>query len=96
VFTLQQLPTWTDALLDLVPARLAYVLSSNITAHLSVPPESRPVVTVNGYKVVLGSAFGMALQPWLHNTHISPLQQLVTHMGIVGEFKLPLQLIQHF
>jgi hypothetical protein len=88
VFALQQLPAWTEALLELMPSRLVSALSSNITAHLSVPPESRPVLTVNGYRMMLGSDVGTRLQPWLPNTQFSAMWQLVTHMGIVGKFRL--------
>jgi hypothetical protein len=53
------------------------------------------MLIVNGYKMVLGSAVGTRLQPWLLNTQFSPMPQLLTHMGIVGELRLSLHLIQN-
>jgi hypothetical protein len=54
---------------------------------LKVPPEARPVLTVNDYKMVLGSAVGSKLQSWLLKTQFPPLLQLVSYMGIMGECK---------
>ncbi|KDR09150.1 uncharacterized protein LOC110838941 isoform X2 [Zootermopsis nevadensis] len=84
------LPAWTDALLDLGPSRLVSALSSNITAHLAVPQESSPVLTVNGYKMVLGSSVNTRLQPLLINTQFSPVQRLLTHVRLVGSCVLTL------
>jgi hypothetical protein len=74
-----------DAVRDFLPSKMASVLSSNISIHLRVPPEARPMLTVNGYKMVLGSAVGTKLQSWLINTQSPSLLQLVTNTGIVGE-----------
>jgi hypothetical protein len=81
----QQLPAWMDDLRDFLPSKMASVLSTNISVHLRVPPESRPVLTVNGYKMVLGSAVGTRLQSWLINTQFPSLLQFVTDIGIVGK-----------
>ncbi|XP_033607997.1 uncharacterized protein LOC111866074 isoform X3 [Cryptotermes secundus] len=83
-------PAWMDAVRDFLPSKMASVLSSNISIHLRVPPEVRPVLTVNGYKMLLGSAVGTKLQSWLINTQFPSLLQLVTNTGIVGSCVLTL------
>jgi hypothetical protein len=74
-----------DTLQNSLPSKLASVLSRNVNVQLLVPPEGRPMLTVNSYKMMLGSAVGTQLQPWLINTQFPPLLQLVTHMGIIGK-----------
>jgi hypothetical protein len=79
-----QLPMWMDALQNFMPSKVEYMLSRNMSLQLLVPPEGRPVLTVNNHKMVLGSAVGTQLQPWLINTQFPPLLQLVTYLGITG------------
>jgi hypothetical protein len=81
----QELPAWTDAVRDFLPSKMASVISSNISIQLRVPPEARPVLIVNGYEMVLGSAVGTKLQSWLMNTQFPSLLQPVMNTGIVGE-----------
>jgi hypothetical protein len=84
VVSFGQLPTWMDALQTFLPSKLASVLSRNMSVQLFVPAEGRPVLTVNSYKMMLGSAVGTQLQPWLINTQFPPLLRLVTRLGITG------------
>ena len=65
------------------------MLSRNMSVQLLVPPEGRPMLTVNSYKMVLGSAVGTQLQPWLINTQFPPLLRLFTYLGITGMFYSP-------
>jgi hypothetical protein len=81
----QELPAWTDALRDFLPSKMASVISSNMSIHLRVPPNVRPVLIVNGYEMVLGSAVGTKLQSWLINTQFTSLLQPIMNTGIVGE-----------
>ena len=84
VMSFVQLPTWMDALRNFLPSKVEAMLSRNTSVHLLVPPEGRPMLTVNSYKMMLGSAVGTQLQPWLINTKFPPLLQLVSHLGITG------------
>jgi hypothetical protein len=79
-----QLPTWMDALQNFMPSKVESMLSRNMSVQLLVPREGRPVLTVNSHKMVLGSAVGTQLQPWLLNTQFPPLLRLVTYLGITG------------
>ncbi|XP_069680724.1 vitellogenin isoform X2 [Periplaneta americana] len=82
--TSNNLPKWTDSLLDLIPSRALSSLSDNITLTLEVPQSSKPELTVNGRKTALGAAAGRKMKPWLLNTQFPPLLQFATHMGAVG------------
>jgi hypothetical protein len=82
------LPTWMVALQDFLPSKVESMFSRNMSVQLLVPPEGRPVLTVNSYKMVLGSAVGTQLQPWLINTQFPPLLQLFTYLGITGSCML--------
>jgi len=73
-----------DALQNFLPSKVESMLSRNMSVQLLVPPEGRPVLTVNSYKMVLGSAVGTQLQPWLINTQFPPLLRLFTYLGIAG------------
>ena len=84
VMSFGQLPTWMDALQNFLPSKVESMLSRNMSVQLLVPPEGRPVLTVNSYKMVLGSAVGTQLQPWLINTQFPPLLRLFIYLGITG------------
>jgi hypothetical protein len=84
VVSFGQLPTWMDALQNFMPSKVESMLSRNMSMQLLVPPQGRPVLTVNSHKMVLGSAVGTQLQPWLLNTQFPPLLRFVTYLGITG------------
>ena len=84
VMSFGQLPTWMVALQNFLPSKVESMLSRNMSMQLLVPQEGRPVLTVNSYKMVLGSAVGPQLQPWLINTQFPPLLRLFTYLGITG------------
>jgi len=73
-----------DSLQNFLPSKVESMLSRNMSVQLLVPPEGRPVFTVNSNKMVLGSAVGTQLQSWLINTQFPPLVRLFTHLGITG------------